>query len=460
MAWVKSNGLAVNQLAINFNLAVTSNVTKWLYNNNYLHLADGSVAEDLYSFQPVVGGTYLDLLGYSMTSSGDELTGGTVQAFQFTESINTSSVSFYGIDVDAMLIYNAAFTSSTSDDIAIINSLLSGNDRFDLSSYGDFASGRDGNDLMYGNGGDDSLFGANGQDTLDGGSGRDQLFGGAGNDTYFVDGDDVVAESVGQGSDVVQASASFTLSANIEKLVLIGSASISGTGNNLNNVILGNSGNNYIDGKSGTDTLAGGQGDDVYVNKDGDVIQEGTAQGIDLVMSAETFSLPANIENLVLTGSAAIDGTGNGGNNVLVGNTAANSLNGRSGNDGVVGGIGKDLLTGGAGSDLFIFQGVLDSATSSAGADVVADFVKGQDKIDLHSIDAFGGTSLNDSFFWKGTAAFSSATQGEVRYQKFDLSGSANDYTMVWIDNDGDTAVEMAIRLTGLHNLAASDFIF
>jgi hypothetical protein len=58
-----------------------------------------------------------------------------------------------------------------------------------------------------------------------------------------------------------------------------------------------------------------------------------------------------------------------------------------------------------------------------------------------------------------GTAAFSSSTKGEVRFEKFDKSGTDNDYTMVWIDNDRDKDVEVAIRLTGLYNLTASDFI-
>ena len=90
---------------------------------------------------------------------------------------------------------------------------------------------------------------------------------------------------------------------------------------------------------------------------------------------------------------------------------------------------------------------------------MITDFVKVQDKINLSAIDAFARTVANDTFIWKGTAAFSSATQGEVRYQKFDVAGTANDHTMVWIDNDTDTAVEMAIRLTGLYDLTATDFI-
>ena len=158
----------------------------------------------------------------------------------------------------------------------------------------------------------------------------------------------------------------------------------------------------------------------------------------------------SNVENLTLTGSSASNGTGNTLNNVITGNSAANTLNG---------GTGKDILTGAAGNDTFIFNKVVESAITATTTDVITDFVIGKDKINLSGIDAFASSTTNDKFIWNGTAAFNSTTQGEVRYQKFDNTGSTNDYTMVWIDNDADTGVEMAIRLTGIYTLTASDFI-
>ena len=101
----------------------------------------------------------------------------------------------------------------------------------------------------------------------------------------------------------------------------------------------------------------------------------------------------------------------------------------------------------------------MESALTATTTDVIIFFAKGQDKINLSAIDAFASSATNDTFVWKGTAEFGSSTKGEVRNQKFDKSGTANDYTMVWIDNDRDTGVEMAIRLTGLYDLTASDFI-
>lgn len=136
-----------------------------------------------------------------------------------------------------------------------------------------------------------------------------------------------------------------------------------------------------------------------------------------------------------------------------------NALHRCNSNIGVVGG-GRDVLTGGLGNDLFVYNTIKESGTAALSMDLITDFVSGQDKIDLSAIDAFAGVAnVNDSFIWKGSEAFSSATEGEVRYEKFINSGTANDYTMVWIDNDRDAGVEMAIRLTGLHNLTASDFV-
>jgi Ca2+-binding RTX toxin-like protein len=142
---------------------------------------------------------------------------------------------------------------------------------------------------------------------------------------------------------------------------------------------------------------------------------------------------------------------GGAGNDVLLGGL---------GNDVLIGGSGQDTLTGGSENDTFKFNLITESGTSATKSDVITYFVQGEDKIDLSAIDAFAATrSVNDTFIWRGTAAFSNTTQGEVCYQTFDATGTANDHTMIWIDNDKDTGVEMAIRLNGLHDLTASDFI-
>lgn len=115
-------------------------------------------------------------------------------------------------------------------------------------------NGNDLNNTIIGNGGDN---------IINGGKGFDIMNGGAGNDTYYIDssGDSIIDLS---GVDTVFSSASWTLSANLERLYLTGSDPITGIGNSNNNTIVGNSANNTIDGKGGTDILTGGGGSDVF----------------------------------------------------------------------------------------------------------------------------------------------------------------------------------------------------
>ena len=215
----------------------------------------------------------------------------------------------------------------------------------------------------------------NAQDNrITGNSGKNLLAGLGGNDTYVVDATDTVTESAGGGTDTIEAAITYSIAAvaEVENLLLTGSANIDGTGNSLANLISGNSGNNSLVGGSGddtitggggTDTLAGGIGNDVLLADDAtDVVQELTGEGTDTVRSSVTYTLPTGstgqIENLVLTGSNAINGTGNDLNNTLTGNSAANLLSG---------GSGADTMAGGLGDDTYVIDNVGDSVTELAG---------------------------------------------------------------------------------------------
>src|SRR5262249_37429814 len=147
----------------------------------------------------------------------------------------------------------------------------------------------------------------------------------------------------------------FTLSNNVENLTLAGTGNCDGTGNALVNVINGNSGVNTLDGQGGADTLAGGAGNDVYIVDDtSDALGENANEGTDLIKSSISWTLGTNFENLTLTGSNTIDGTGNGSDNVLTGNGAVNVLTGNGGNDTLDGQGGADHLIGGTGNDTYV----------------------------------------------------------------------------------------------------------
>jgi Ca2+-binding RTX toxin-like protein len=203
---------------------------------------------------------------------------------------------------------------------------------------------------------------AGGDDYLSGGTGADTASGGRGNDTYVVDNTgDVIIELANDGTEQVNASASYTLSDNLENLTLTGTAAINGTGNDLVNDIRGNSGNNRLDGGTGADILTGGLGDDTYViDTLADTINEVLGEGNDTVETSVTYTLGATLENLRLVGYGWIDGTGNGGNNVIEGNAGNNVLDG---------GSGADILRGGEGDDTYIVDSEYDVVQEVADLD-------------------------------------------------------------------------------------------
>jgi Ca2+-binding RTX toxin-like protein len=217
----------------------------------------------------------------------------------------------------------------------------------------DVLNGYDSADSLSGFGGNDILHGGAGNDRLDGGAAADAMHGGAGDDTYVVDNaGDVVAEGASAGTDSVLSAISYALPEHVENLSLTGSAAINGTGNGLANLLGGNNGANRLDGGGGADRMTGGAGNDTYmVESPGDVVVETPGQGTDSVMSAVSYTLGANVENLTLMGTAPVNGTGNALNNVLIGNGANNRLSG---------GAGADTMVGHAGNDTYVVDRVSD----------------------------------------------------------------------------------------------------
>lgn len=138
--------------------------------------------------------------------------------------------------------------------------------------------------------------------------------------------------------------------------------------------IYGFAGNDTLNGRRGADIMIGGLGNDTYsVDNTDDVVTEAANQGTDTVNASVSFTLGANVENLTLTGTSNLTGTGNALNNTLTGNSGNNTLTGGAGNDVLNGGSGDDRMTGGTGNDSYYINNEYDRVieSSNQGADTV-----------------------------------------------------------------------------------------
>jgi Ca2+-binding RTX toxin-like protein len=249
------------------------------------------------------------------------------------------------------------------------------------------ATGDDDDNALTGNNAANTLTGNAGNDTLDGGLGNDKLFGGTGDDTYVVNAvGDLVTELEDEGADTVRSTISYVLGNHLENLTLTGAAGVNATGNALDNIISGNASNNTLNGMAGADTLAGGLGNDTYVIDADDTVTEAMDEGVDTVQAGFSYVLGANLENLTLTGTSDLDGTGNELDNLLVGNAGANILVGNAGSDTLNGAAGDDEMSGGEGDDNY----VIDTA-----GDVVTELAdEGNDTVDVGIVLAGGSYTL------------------------------------------------------------------
>ena len=248
-----------------------------------------------------------------------------------------------------------------------------------------------------------------------------------------------------QGTPVINGTANndiLTGTANRETINgLGGNDKLSGLAGN--DTLNGDDGNDSLDGGAGSDQLKGNGGNDIYyIVGTGDIVTELAAQGTDLVQSSISYALPANVENLTLTGTTAINGTGNGLANIITGNNANNTLDGGSendlisgnggvdqllggaGNDSLNGGAGNDTLTGGIGADKFIYNTNAAFTTSAVGVDTITDFTIGQgdkivlDKTTFPKITSVAGTgfSINSEFAKVNSDALAAKSAADIVY--------------------------------------------
>jgi Ca2+-binding RTX toxin-like protein len=348
-------------------------------------------------------------------------------------------------------------------------------------------TGSGANQYFFGRAGMDSLRGLDGDDGLIGGSGGDLLDGGNGFDTANYADDGFDATGVATQGVVVNLSAasitvlSQTVAANraidnwgsTDTLVSIENAYGSALGDTMvgsasANLLNGDAGEDSLNGGAGADTLVGGAGNDSYVvDSAGDRVIEWVNGGIDLAQSSTSHVLASEVENLLLLGTAAINGTGNTLDNRMTGNSGANSLDGAAGADSLAGGGGSDTLAGGAGadtlaggpgSDRFVFRSAADSGATSATWDVIADFSRAQaDRVDLSPLDANAGTAgVNEAFAFIGSAAFSTVdATGQVRGTYDALLGGV----VMYASDDADISAEFVLFLRGATSLQAGDLL-
>ncbi len=218
----------------------------------------------------------------------DTMWGGIGNDNYVVDQESDSITEFSGEGFDVVHSYAASYALSAEvEDLTLHGSALHGTG----NGLDNTIQGNGNGNILGGSSGNDTLYGYGGNDWLTGGTGNDVMRGGIGDDTYVVDsiGDDVI-EVAGEGEDTVFSSVSYTLGANEENLAFMGGGALNGTGNNLDNEILGNSWNNILtgnggddtlDGSGGNDTMSGGTGNDwYYVGETGDAVIENAGAGL------------------------------------------------------------------------------------------------------------------------------------------------------------------------------------
>lgn len=289
-----------------------------------------------------------------------------------------------------------------------------------------------------------TIAGNTASNVLNGGGGVDRMVGGAGNDTYITDGSDTIVEASNEGTDTVQSTVTLTIGDNVENLTLIGTATVDATGNTLANTITGNSAANILNGGTGSDRLVGGAGDDTYVTDGFETIVEASNQGTDIVKSSATYTLGDNIENLTLTGTAAINGSGNNLANLINGlvNTSANVLSGLQGNDTYIVGAGDSVSETASGT-----AGGIDLVNSGVS------FVLGSnvENLTLTGTTTINGTgnTLANTIIGNAAANILNGGTGTDRL----VGGAGND---TFVIDGGDTIVEASGQGTDIVKSSAT----
>jgi Ca2+-binding RTX toxin-like protein len=418
----------------------------------------------------ITGAVYGDANKDAFYSIGEGVAGFALRAA--AAQTTSAAAGGYALGVTPAAAVDAAFSRAGATDVRFSVDLASGNAKVDLVDGLHLKSsanltllsgattatllgvanleltGSAAGDKLFGNPGANRLLGAAGNDTLDGAAGADTMIGGKGNDAYHLrDRGDLITEAAAEGTDTVYSYlSSLTLRSNVENARIMSTGTAALTGNGHNNVIHAGSGNNLISAGTGTDTLS-------YANG----LAAASTVGVTVSLASTSPQVTGGSGTDTLSGFEHLSGsskgdnlTGSSGNNTLSGGSGNDTLSGGSGNDRLIGGTGKDAMTGGSGNDVFDFNALSEMGTTSTTRDVIADFIRGHDRIDLATLDANTATTTNDAF--RGTLIAASAgftAAGQLKLASGVLYGNI----------DADSTAEFAIQLTGVSALSAADFI-
>jgi Ca2+-binding RTX toxin-like protein len=393
-------------------------------------------------------------------ASGDTMIGGLGDDHYYVDNAVDNVVENAGEGTDTVHSKMSNYTLHANVEILKLEKFGAANgtgNELDNIIYGNAFS-----NIINGGGGDDTIYGEYGADGF--GLLADTLIGGTGDDRYYVNtAGDAVIEAADEGNDTVHLTGSinYTLGDNVENLVMTyAGGAVIGTGNGLDNSIIGNSnintligggGDDILDGRGGPDTMIGGLGDDEYkVNHAGDVVTELAGQGIDKVWTTVDYTLAAHVENLHLAYSAGgINGTGNGLDNDLWGNGGDNVLIGGGGDDTFHGGDGADTMIGGIGDDKYWVQDASDVIIENAdeGVDRINawfSYTLGDHVEELYLIDdpdAINATGNGlDNEIWGNLGA--NTLDGGAGADIMHGGGGSDHY---WVDNVGDQALETSL---------------
>lgn len=304
-----------------------------------------------------------------------------------------------------------------------------GDDQITGTAYNDRLYGDDGNDTIHGGAGDDTLYGGAGNDTLYGDAGKNTFYGGAGNDTIHAGGssDTVMFDGTSYGSDTIKADTSLSLTL---KYAAGGPAitdiTQSQDGWTYVDITYADGTSTRIENLSSLSTLSS-----IYDGNTGRTLTIGTDDSKDIVLGSNSD------DTIDLDEGARIVFAG-GGNDTLLGSIGNDELYGGSGNDTLYGHSGNDTLIGGAGSDTFQI---------STGNDVVKDFVRGQDKIDIRD---YATLFIGEG---KGTNITSFSALKSLMTQ----TGSG-DTLITFTDSDGGVST-LTIKGVAPTALTADDFL-